>query len=81
MSAQGSSHRLMFPPLAAAERSFIFPCDAGGRVDLDRLDEGRRNDYFYARAMLGRSTQTPRVLSRMDIPRSGAAPAREEAQP
>ena len=35
------------PPLA-------FPCDATGRVDMDRLTERARNDYLFARATVGR---------------------------
>lgn len=37
------------------------PCDAIGRIDLDRLDEAGRNDSFYAR-VLWRSGAPARVL-------------------
>lgn len=32
----------------------VFPCDAQGHVDLDGLSERARNNYLYARAMVGR---------------------------
>ena len=42
-------------------RGFAFPCDAQGRVDLDRLSESARNNYLYARAMVGRELALPAV--------------------
>lgn len=38
-----------------------FPCDDKGIVLLDTLTERARNNYFYARAMLGREYLTPQV--------------------
>ena len=38
-----------------------FPCDPDGRVDLDHLSEAARNDYFYARALVGRHYDAPRM--------------------
>jgi hypothetical protein len=43
-------------------RGLVFPCDQEGRVDIDALSERSRNNYFFARAMLGREYATPRVL-------------------
>lgn len=42
-------------------RGFAFPCDAQGRVDLDGLPETARNNYLYARAMVGRELAAPAV--------------------
>ena len=64
---------LMLPPsarrLANVELRFVhrgndreslaFPCDAAGRVDLDALDERRRNEYLFARALMGRDYAFP----------------------
>jgi hypothetical protein len=56
--------QLCFRPLTDSGRGFRFPCDARGRVDLDRLSERLRNDYFYARAMIGRELAVPAVETR-----------------
>lgn len=42
-------------------RAYAFPCDGSGRVDLDTLSEHARNNYFYARAMVGRELAMPAV--------------------
>lgn len=52
--AEPSAFTLLFRPLFHAGRGFAFPCDPQGRVDLDALSERARNNYFYARAMMGR---------------------------
>jgi hypothetical protein len=40
-------------------KSLAFPCDAAGRVDLDALDERSRNQYLFARALMGRDYAFP----------------------
>lgn len=52
---------LLFRPLFRAGRTFTFPCDRQGRVDLDGMSERVRNNYFYARAMTGRELARPNV--------------------
>ena len=52
---------LRFEPLFAGHRGFVFPCDAQGRVDMNRLSERALQNYLYARAMMGRETAWPRV--------------------
>jgi hypothetical protein len=42
---------------------YAFPCDAQGRVDIDTLSEYARNDYIYARALVGRDLLPPVVAS------------------
>ena len=59
---------LLFRPLVRAGRTFTFPCDSQGRVDLDSMSERARNNYFYARAMRGRELAFPSV--------TGIAPSR-----
>jgi hypothetical protein len=54
-------HELRFRPLLDAGRGYAFPCDAQGKVDLDALCERTRNDYFYARALIGRVYRVPDV--------------------
>lgn len=46
-----TAYRLCFEAPAMRAGGFDFPCDASGRVDLDRLSERSRNDYFYARVV------------------------------
>lgn len=50
-------YRSLFDP----GRGYAFPCDATGAVDIDRLSERARNNYFYARAMVGREMACPSV--------------------
>lgn len=42
---------------------YAFPCDADGRVDLDELSERARENYFYARAMVGLDLMHPEVTA------------------
>jgi hypothetical protein len=53
--------QLCFESLTGTGRSFRFPCDVRGSVDLDAMSEQARNDYFYARAMVGRELAQPAV--------------------
>lgn len=43
-----------FMSLFMQGRGLAFPCDAQGQVDLDGLSERARNNYLFARAMVGR---------------------------
>lgn len=53
--------RLCFRSLFDSGRGYAFPCDGAGRVDLDELSEQARNNYLYARAMVGRELAVPAV--------------------
>ena len=63
-STRSGQFQLCFRPLTDSGRSFRFPCDAVGRVDLDEMSERARNNYFYARAMIGRELAAPAVETR-----------------
>lgn len=52
---------LCFRTLVNAGRAFAFPCDERGRVDMDTLSERARNNYLFARAMVGRELDVPAV--------------------
>jgi len=54
-------YRLCFRPLFETGRGFAFPCDIAGQVDLDLLTEAARNNYLYARAMVGRDLAVPSI--------------------
>ncbi|NML42328.1 hypothetical protein HHL11_01110 [Ramlibacter sp. G-1-2-2] len=53
--------QLRYCSLFDSGRGFSFPCDAAGHVDLDSLSEKARNNYLYARALVGRDFSTPTV--------------------
>jgi hypothetical protein len=53
---------LRFESLFNPGRALAFPCDARGRVELDALSERSRQNYLYARAVVGREFATPSVV-------------------
>ena len=55
------SYELRFDALYANRRSYSFPCDACGLVDMDSLSERSRLNYLYARAMIGVEVAWPGV--------------------
>jgi hypothetical protein len=59
-SSKSSAFQLCFRSLRSGS-DFAFPCDAEGHVDLDTMSERTRNNYFYARAMMGREVAYPAV--------------------
>lgn len=61
-SSQHGSYQLRFRPLFQEGRAYAFPCDSSGRVDLDALSDRARNNYFYARTVIGREFEAPAVL-------------------
>lgn len=52
---------LRFQSLFDSGRGYSFPCDPKGLVNLDELSERARNNYLYARAMVGRELSVPAV--------------------
>jgi hypothetical protein len=60
-AASRSRYELLFACLFKPGRGFAFPCDAEGNVALDDLCDSRRDNYFYARAVVGRELQFPMV--------------------
>ena len=52
---------LRFPSLFSEGRGYAFACDREGHVDLDALSERARNNYFFARALVGREVAVPTV--------------------
>jgi hypothetical protein len=55
--------QLCFRSLFHSGRGFAFPCDERGQIDLDGLSERARNNYLYARAMIGRELSVPAIES------------------
>lgn len=60
-NATASQYQLCFRSLFHEGRGYAFPCDPKGQVDLDGMSERARNNYFYARAMVGRELAMPAV--------------------
>lgn len=56
-----TGYEIRFTSLFREGRGLAFPCDAKGHVDLDDLSEPARNNYLYARALVGREFSTPSV--------------------
>ena len=54
-------YEIRFASLFREGHGLAFPCDAKGHVDLDDLSEPARNNYLYARALVGREFSTPSV--------------------
>lgn len=54
---------LRYRSLSAHRCGYAFPCDEHGQVDLDQLSDEARENYLYARAMVGRDLEHPEVLS------------------
>lgn len=57
-------YEVRFESLFDPGKGFTFPCDAHGVVDLDTLSERARNNYFYARAVVGREFASPTLMRR-----------------
>lgn len=55
------TYELRFQSLFNEGRALSFPCDSRGHVELDALSERARQNYFYARAVVGREYGTPAV--------------------
>ena len=64
MDSATSPFQLCFRSLFDSGRGFAFPCNPAGQVDLDNMSEKARNNYFYARAMIGRELTYPAVEAR-----------------
>jgi hypothetical protein len=55
---------LRFDPLVDDQAPLRFPCDAQGRVDLDRLCDRSRCEYLFAHTLIGRHFTPPVVQAR-----------------
>lgn len=55
-------HQLCFKSLHHAGRALSFPCNAAGQVAINGLSERGRNNYLFARAVVGRDYCVPVVI-------------------
>ena len=61
--ASATAFQLRFDSLFHEGRALAFPCDGVGRVRIDGLSARARDNYFYARAVVGREYAQPRVVA------------------
>jgi hypothetical protein len=54
-------YEVRFQSLRGESGVFSFPCDEAGHVDLDALSPQAKQNYLYARAMVGREFAAPSV--------------------
>jgi len=54
-------YEIRFRSLFQEGRGLSFPCDSEGHVQLDDLSDAARNNYLYARALVGREYAMPAV--------------------
>jgi len=66
MSDRNSGYELRFRSLFKPGRGLSFDCDSSGNVDLDVLSERARENYLYARTVIGREFFIP-VVQRRDL--------------
>ncbi|MDP3820051.1 MAG: hypothetical protein Q8R33_01120 [Burkholderiales bacterium] len=60
-SLPDSGFEIRFQSLFKPGRALSFPCNALGQVQLDSLSDRARDNYFYARAVVGREFAYPSV--------------------
>jgi hypothetical protein len=58
---QPRGYELCFERLSSHARTYVFACDCEGRVDLDGMSDRARNNYLFARSVIGRDVTRPRV--------------------
>lgn len=62
-STAHTQYELRFRSLFNEGRALALPCDPRGQVDLDTLSPRARNNYFYARTVVGREFSQPAVVA------------------
>jgi hypothetical protein len=61
--ASAGNYEIRFQSLFNEGRALSFPCDSEGHVMLDSLSDRARDNYLYARAVVGREYAFPCVLA------------------
>ncbi len=61
MPLTSDGYELRFESLFQSGRALAFPCDAQGGVRLDALSDQARQNYLFARAVVGRDYASPTV--------------------
>ena len=58
-----SPYYLFFGGLFPTVRSLLIPCDSAGHVAMDELSERTRDNYLFARAVVGCDYRAPVVVA------------------
>jgi len=61
LDASLAGYEIRFQSLFHEGRALSFPCDAEGHVQMDALSDRARDNYLYARAVVGREFALPSV--------------------
>jgi len=61
-SISDAHYLIRFQSLKDERLALEFPCDAEGRVELDRLSDRARTAYLFARAVVGGEFRRPDVV-------------------
>ena len=59
----GARFELRYRSLSPLHCGYAFPCDRQGNVDLDQLSERARDNYLFARTVVGRDYEVPVVVA------------------
>lgn len=59
---EGVCFALRFQSLIAADNDLSFACNAQGVVDMNALSPKERENYLFARALVGRSFSPPQCV-------------------
>jgi hypothetical protein len=59
-----TAFEIRFRSLFHEGRALAFPCDSHGVVNLDEMGDKARNNYLFARGMIGREYAMPFVQER-----------------
>jgi hypothetical protein len=62
-STVNGGYELLFRSLFVEGKALAFPCDAAGHVNIDSLSDAARDNYLYARAVVGREYFFPALQS------------------
>jgi hypothetical protein len=62
-AAGAPAFQIRFPPISTDYKAVAFPCDVSGHVDLDRLNDAERYEYFFARVMARRARRPPQIVA------------------
>ena len=65
-SSGSADYELRFQSLQGAGGAYVFPCDAAGHVDMDALTDTARENYLFARIVVGHDVAAPAVVVRTE---------------
>ncbi|MEP7058983.1 MAG: hypothetical protein ABI809_14555 [Caldimonas sp.] len=76
-----SRYDLRFESLVTPGFAFEFPCDADGHVNMDALTDTVRENYLYARTVVGREYALPIVIGAVALTDGTASVLRPVSTP